>query len=92
MTDNERAAREWDRALERLAADVTNTAYAIALRHGAGGSWVDLELGPFGRRWPKRFGSGAGTPPCRTAGRARGRGPLSAVRLDAVRTPLVKRN
>jgi hypothetical protein len=45
MTDNERAAREWERALERLAADVTSTAYAIALRHGAGGSWVDLELG-----------------------------------------------
>jgi hypothetical protein len=45
MNDSERAAREWDRALERLAADVTSTAYAIALRHGAGGSWVDLELG-----------------------------------------------
>jgi hypothetical protein len=45
MNDNERAAREWDRALERLAADVTNAAYAIALRHGAGGLWVDLELG-----------------------------------------------
>jgi hypothetical protein len=45
MNDSERAAREWDRALERLAADVTNTAYAIALRHGAGGWWVDLELG-----------------------------------------------
>jgi hypothetical protein len=45
MNDNERAAREWDRALEHLAADVTNTAYAIALRHGAGASWVDLELG-----------------------------------------------
>ena len=45
MNDNERAAREWDRELERLAADVTRTAYAIALRHGAGGSWVELELG-----------------------------------------------
>ncbi|HJZ54230.1 MAG TPA: hypothetical protein VKE74_04700 [Gemmataceae bacterium] len=45
MNDNERAAREWDRALERLAAEVTDTAYAVALRHGAGGSWVDLELG-----------------------------------------------
>jgi len=45
MNDNERAARERDRALERLAADVTDTAYAIALRHGAGGSWIDLELG-----------------------------------------------
>jgi hypothetical protein len=45
MNDNETGAREWNRALERLAADATNTAYAIALRHGLGGSWVDLELG-----------------------------------------------
>ncbi len=45
MTENETSAREWDRALERLAADVTSTAYAVALRHGAGRSWVDLELG-----------------------------------------------
>ncbi len=45
MNANEGAAREWDRALERLAAEVTTTAYAIAHRHGAGGSWLDLELG-----------------------------------------------
>jgi hypothetical protein len=45
MNDDERAAREQDRALERLAADLTDIAYAIALRHGAGGSWIDLELG-----------------------------------------------
>ena len=45
MNGNERPTREWDRALERLAAEVTATAYAIALRHGSGGSWVDLELG-----------------------------------------------
>jgi hypothetical protein len=44
MNDYEPAAREWDGALERLAADVTDTAYAVALRHGAGGSWADLEL------------------------------------------------
>jgi hypothetical protein len=44
MNGNEGAAREWDRALERLAAEVTTTAYAIALRHRAGGSWLDLEL------------------------------------------------
>ena len=45
MSDIERSALEWDRALERLAAEVATTAYAIALRHGAGGSWLDLELG-----------------------------------------------
>ena len=44
MNANERATREWDRTLERLAAEVTTTAYAIALRHGADGSWLDLEL------------------------------------------------
>jgi hypothetical protein len=44
MTDNDRAAREWNRALDRLAAEVTNTAYAIALRHRTCSSWVDLEL------------------------------------------------
>ena len=45
MDDNGGAAREWDRALERLAADAASAAYAVALPHGAGGSWVDLELG-----------------------------------------------
>jgi hypothetical protein len=45
MNDNERPALEWERALDRLAAEVATTAYAIALRHGAGGSWLDLELG-----------------------------------------------
>jgi hypothetical protein len=44
MNNNEKAARKWDQAMERLAADVTNTAYAVALAHGARGSWVDLEL------------------------------------------------
>jgi hypothetical protein len=45
MNDNERAARERDRALDRLAADLTDTAYTVALRHAAAGSWIDLELG-----------------------------------------------
>jgi hypothetical protein len=45
MNDDERAARERDRALDRLAADLTDTAYTVALRHEAAGSWIDLELG-----------------------------------------------
>jgi hypothetical protein len=45
MNDNVRAARERDRTLERLTADLTDAAYTVALRHGAGGSWIDLELG-----------------------------------------------
>jgi hypothetical protein len=45
MSDNERSGPQWDRALERLAAEVATAAYAVALRHGAGDSWLDLELG-----------------------------------------------
>jgi hypothetical protein len=45
MNDNEKGAPERDQALERLAAEVATAAYAVALRHGAGGSWLDLELG-----------------------------------------------
>jgi hypothetical protein len=68
MSDSERAAREWDGALDRLAAEVTATAYAVALRHGAGGSWVDLELGLWEalartvREWGRRLPS----PPAET--------------------------
>ena len=42
---SERAALEWDQALERLTAEATMAAYSIALRHGAEGSWLDLQLG-----------------------------------------------
>ena len=45
MNDIERTAGERERALDRLAADLTDTAYAISLRHAAAGSWIDLELG-----------------------------------------------
>jgi hypothetical protein len=57
MNDNERAAREWDRAPERLAADRTDTAYAIALRHGAGARGLIWNWGS-GRRRPGPSGSG----------------------------------
>jgi hypothetical protein len=30
--------------LESLAAELTLTAYRVALRHGTGGTWLDLEL------------------------------------------------
>jgi hypothetical protein len=33
-----------DRILEALAAELTQAAYAVALRHKATGSWIDLEL------------------------------------------------
>jgi hypothetical protein len=44
MNDTERAAREWEHALECLVAEVAAAAYDVALRHGAEGSWLDLEL------------------------------------------------
>jgi hypothetical protein len=45
MNDNEGPARDWDHALDRLAAAATIAAYAVALQHGATSSWADLELG-----------------------------------------------
>jgi hypothetical protein len=32
-------------ALENFVAELTDAAYSVALRHGAGQSWVELELG-----------------------------------------------
>ena len=31
-------------ALTAFAADLTDAAYSVALRHGIGGSWIDLQL------------------------------------------------
>jgi hypothetical protein len=45
MCDNHDAASNRDRRLENFAAELTNAAYCIALRHGVGGSWLDLQLG-----------------------------------------------
>jgi hypothetical protein len=45
MSDNEVPARDWDHALDRLVADATVAAYAVALRLGETSSWVDLQLG-----------------------------------------------
>jgi hypothetical protein len=33
-----------DPALETFVAELTDAAYSVALRHGAGQSWVELEL------------------------------------------------
>ena len=35
---------ESNRALEVFAAELTAAAYCVALRHGAGDKWLDLEL------------------------------------------------
>jgi hypothetical protein len=36
--------REQEACLDNLAAELTTAVYPVALRHGIGGSWVDLEL------------------------------------------------
>ena len=45
MTGNVVSAREGDSRLDAFVAELTDAAYAVALRHGAGRSWVELELG-----------------------------------------------
>jgi hypothetical protein len=45
MKDNNPISRDQETFLEDFAAELTQVAYLAALRHGVGGSWVDLELG-----------------------------------------------
>ncbi len=44
MNGNLRTPADRDALLETFAADLTLAAYRIALRHGTGGAWLDLEL------------------------------------------------
>jgi hypothetical protein len=44
MSDNHGAGCNRDSRLEIFAAELTFAAYGVALRHGAAGTWVDLEL------------------------------------------------
>jgi hypothetical protein len=44
MSDNHGTARNRDALLDNFAAELTVAAYRVALRHGTGGTWVDLEL------------------------------------------------
>lgn len=41
---NVAASHDRDAFLENLAAELTNAAYPIVLRHGVGPKWLDLEL------------------------------------------------
>jgi hypothetical protein len=64
MNGNNRTIRDQESFLENLTAKLTEAAYLVALRHGVGGSWVDLELDlwqvlgdsvqKWGREWPPR--------------------------------------
>ncbi len=44
MNGSYQTAREKEALLENFTAKLTETAYQVALRHGVGGPWVDLEL------------------------------------------------
>jgi hypothetical protein len=44
MNDNARATADRDALLDNLAAELARAAYHVALRHGAAGTWLDLEL------------------------------------------------
>lgn len=44
MNDNCSCVADADRALEAFAAELTAAAYPIALRHGGGNKWLELEL------------------------------------------------
>jgi hypothetical protein len=44
MNNQHAAVAESDRALEVFTAELTAAAYCVALRHGAGDKWLDLEL------------------------------------------------
>jgi hypothetical protein len=45
MKMDEATARTLNTNLEDFVAELTAAAYAVALRHGAGNAWLDLELG-----------------------------------------------
>ena len=44
INDNACASANRDALLETFAAELTCAAYNVALRHGAPGTWLDLEL------------------------------------------------
>jgi hypothetical protein len=44
MNDNARATADRDARLDHFAAELTRAAYHVALRPGAEGTWLDLQL------------------------------------------------
>jgi hypothetical protein len=44
MNDNTRNIGDRDAVLDDFVAELTRAAYHVALRHGAAGMWLDLEL------------------------------------------------
>jgi hypothetical protein len=48
MSVERSAAVESDASLEDLAAELTDAAYRVALRHGVGDKWLELQLDLWG--------------------------------------------
>ena len=44
MNDHRGVVADAEQSLETLAAELTEAAYPVALRHGLGDRWLDLEL------------------------------------------------
>jgi hypothetical protein len=44
MNDSVRASADGDALVDNFAAELTRAAYHVALRHGAAGLWLDLQL------------------------------------------------
>jgi len=44
VNDNARATADREALLDAFVAELTHAAYHVALRHGAGSKWLDLEL------------------------------------------------
>jgi hypothetical protein len=44
MNDNARATADRDALFDAFAAELTRVAYHVVLRHGAAGTWLDLQL------------------------------------------------
>jgi hypothetical protein len=44
MNDQRPVVADADQSLEALAAELTAAAYPVALRHGVGDKWLDLQL------------------------------------------------
>ena len=60
MYDSRSACDDWDGIQDDLAAELTDAAYPVALRHNVGDEWLDLELELWNvlsetvRKWPRQ--------------------------------------
>jgi hypothetical protein len=78
MNDNARATAARDALLDTFTADLTRAAYDVALRHGAAGTWLDLDLDLWQalantvKRWGRKSSPGQVPPGSPGPGRTEG--------------------